>query len=71
MTYADKGQCYTPRPNDAKPLKGTPYDQTRIQPKAGPATGKFGGVAIFGKTVKGGDMNGGGKRRSGGTPGGK
>ena len=56
---------YEPRPLTARPATRTPYDQTQARPTTSKGTGKLGGV--FPK-VSGGEMNSGGKRRSGRKP---
>ena len=57
---------YGPRPQDPKPLRSTPYDQTKARPaKMAGHQGKLGGL---GDKTSGGGMNTGGKRRSGKRP---
>ncbi len=54
---------YAPRPQDAKPLRKTPYDQSQGRPAdAAGHQGKLGGL---GAKTTGGAMNTGGKRRPG------
>ena len=50
------------RPQVRKPVRTTPYDQTRLQPTTDEPTGKLGGL---GSKTSGGWMNTGGKRRPG------
>ena len=56
---------YAPRPQDAKPMRQTPHDQTKARPADYEGCGKLGGL---GQKTSGGRMNTGGKRRSGDKP---
>ena len=51
---------YAPRPQDGKPLRKTPYDQTQLRPTTSKPTGY---VDTKRSNASGGGMNSGGKRR--------
>ena len=57
-----QSQRYAPQPQVAKPLRKTPYDQTRIRPTTSEPSGY---VDTKRSNLHGGAMNAGGKRRPG------
>ena len=64
-TYSKEFAGGTALQNRRQPAKTVSYDNTKRRAFSGQGEGKFSGLSAMGKSVSGGSMNTGGKKRPG------